>query len=325
MGTTSRAVPPSTPELAPVEGTRRLIDQVERVFYAGYWVKTYPVPGDTLKARRDLIESTTRRLFTHTEYGLNVPGARLAEARTAYQVETDPARRRVKGAMLAGALFNRAADIFRRLVDLQADGVEIGPDYPLLLECGDCLMEALELGRCVLHRSGEEGIDELWGEPFRAFSIPLDAYYESRYVKTAQAMRDIDRIAAALVDNFAPIPVFAGIEPVVQEFARMARIKTETLRNDADIFEVWSHFVTAGERLAGFAPAGAAGDPERPSARSAHSLSDGLQLVRSGRALVFYIARARTSMPKSTREFIDRCEFYRVNGRVPILPPTLPG
>jgi hypothetical protein len=47
----------------------------------------------------------------------------------------------------------------------------------------------------VLHRSGDEGIDELWGEPFRAFSIPVEAFYESRYIKIAQALREIDRIA----------------------------------------------------------------------------------------------------------------------------------
>jgi hypothetical protein len=30
-------------------------------------------------------------------------------------------------------------------------------------------------------------------------------------------------------------------------------------------------------------------------------------------------------MPKSTREFIERCEFYRQNGRCPQLPAPLPG
>ena len=309
----------------PAEGTRRLFDQVERVFYAGYWIKTYPVPADELRAKRDLIEALTRRLFNHTEHGLNVPGVRLKEARAAYDAETDPASRRVKGAMMAGALVNRAADIFRRLVDLESDGVDVRTDYPLLAECGKCLIEALELGRLVYHRSGEEGIDELWGEPFRVFSIPLADFYESRYIKTGQAMRDIDRIAASMVSNLSQIPVFAGIEHVVQEFARAARVKIETLRVDPDIFDVWAKFVTAGERLADFVPATLGDTAERPSSRSAHGLSDGQQLIRNGRALVFYIARARTPMPKSTQEFIERCEFYRQNGRLPMMPPSLPG
>ena len=56
-----------------------------------------------------------------------------------------------------------------------------------------------------------------------------------------------------------------------------------------------------------------------------HGVFDGLQLLRNGRSLVFHIARARTPMPKSTREFIERCEFYRQHGRCPPLPTPLPG
>jgi hypothetical protein len=314
-----------TPDGAPSEGSRRTFDGIERVYYSGYWIKTYPVPADTLRAKRKLIEALTRRLFNHTEHGLNVPGARLAEARAAYDAETDRARRRVKGGMLAGALFNRANDIFRRLVDLQTDGVEISSEYPLLQECGRCLAEALELGRLVLHRSGEEGIDELWGEPFRLFSTSLEDFYEGRYIKAGLAMKDIDAIANCIVANFGDIPIFAGINDVVLEFAAAARIKIETLRTDPAIFDVWAQFVAAGERLVSFSPVAMPGDSELKSPARAHGISDGLQLLRNGHALVFHITRARTSMPKSTREFIERCEFYRLNGRCPHLPRLLPG
>jgi hypothetical protein len=310
----------------PADGTRRLFNQVERVHYSGYWIKTYPVPApaDTLRAKKELIEALTRRLFNHTEHGLNVPGARLVEARAAYDAEPDPGKRRVKGAMLAGALFNRANDIFRRLVDLQTDGVEISSDYPLVQECGRCLVEALELGRLVLHRSGEEGIDELWGEPFRLFSTSLESFYEGRYIKIGLAMKDIDAIANCMVANFADIPVFAGIKSIVLDFAFAARVKIETLRTDPAIFDVWAEFVTAGERLANFSPAAPASDAERRSLARPHGISDGLQLLRNGRALVFHITRARTPMPKSTREYIERCEFYRQHGRCPTLPAPLP-
>ena len=60
------------------------------------------------------------------------------------------------------------------------------------------------------------------------------------------------------------------------------------------------------------------------SAELHHSLSDGLQLIRNGRDLVFYICRARTPMPKSTREYIERCETYLTTGRSPMLPAPLP-
>ncbi|TXI79007.1 MAG: hypothetical protein E6Q42_02335 [Dechloromonas sp.] len=302
------------------EGTRRIVNGEERVLYDGYWIKTYTVPADTLEAKKRLIEALTRRLFNHTEHGLNIPGTRLAEARATYEAESDPCRKRVKAAMLAGAMFNRATDIFRKLVELQACGIEILSDNPLMRECGRCLLEAMDLGRNVLHRSGEEGIDELWGEPFRAFSIPLEDFYESRYIKIGQAMRDIDRIAAAISSHFAGLPAFAGIEAPVGELAAAARIKTETLRTDADIFDVWSSLVTAGERLVNFGP--------QPSLASdhtgSHNIIDGLQLIRQGRDLINYIARARTPMPKSTRDFIARCDTYVKTGHAPLAPAGLP-
>ncbi|MFV0371922.1 MAG: hypothetical protein ACK5JI_09845 [Azonexus sp.] len=298
----------------PAEGTRRIIDGAERVFYDGYWVKVYTVPADTLEAKKRLIDALTRRLFNHTEHGLNIPGTRLSEARLSFEQETDPARRRVKGAMLAGALFNRAADIFRKLVELQTCGIEILSDNPLMRECGRCLLEAMELGKNVLHRSGEEGIDELWGEPFRAFSIPLEDFYESRYIKIGQTMRDIDRIAAAMIGNLARLPAFAAAEPAIVELANTAKIKTETLRTDPDIFDVWSSMVTAGERLTNLVP-----QPiDAAGCSVCHDAMEGLHLLRQGRDLIFYITRARTPMPKSTREYIDRCEIYRETGHAPL-------
>ena len=315
--------PAQAPASGPAaEGERRIIDGQERVFYDGYWVKTYPAPADSLDAKKRLIEALTRRLFNHTEHGLNIPGSRLAEARRSYAAETDPARRRVKAAMLAGTLFNRATDIFRKLVELQASGVEIQSSDTLMRECGKCLLDAMELGRFVLHRSGQEGIDELWGEPFRAFTIPVEEFYESRYIKIGQTMRDIDRIADAMVDCFARIPAFSGIAPIVRELAGAAKIKTETLRTDDNIFDIWSQLVTAGERLANFAPSEA---PEPMTGdRPPHSVSDGLQLIRGGRDLIFFITRARTPMPKSTREYIERCQIYVETGLVPVAPAPLP-
>lgn len=323
MNTVCHLSLPEREQGQPPEGTRRIIAGQERVFYEGYWIKSYPVPSDTLETKKRLIEALTRRLFNHTEHGLNIPGCRLAEARASYEAETDPARRRVKAAMLAGALFNRATDIFRRLVDLQADGIEIPSDDALMRECGQCLMEAMDLGRFVLHRSGEEGIDELWGEPLRAFSIPLEDFYESRYIKIGQSLRDIDRIAGVMQETFVRIPTFAGAEPLIRDFAWAAQRKTETLRTDPQIFDVWSELVTAGERLVNFSPELPIKTGRR-SCRPVHGVSDGLLLLRHGRDLIFYITRARTSMPKSTREFVERCASYLATGKVPLMPVPLP-
>ena len=292
----------------PAEGARRIIEGRLRVHYDGYWIKVYDPPEDTLTAKKNLIQALTRRLFNHVEHGINIPGRRLDTARAAYEAETDPGLQRIKGCMLAGALFNRAADIFTKVVELQAMGVEIEQDNPLMRQCGHCLQQALELGKLVNHLSGEEGIDELWGEPFRAFSIPIEAFYESRYIKIAQTMRDINLIAHAIVGAFAGNPTFEGIEALVRSYAQAGREKCETLRTDPAIFDIWPAFVFAGEKLAYFEPK----LPARPARTQVRMAEAGLELLSRGTDLVTYIVRARVPMPTSTESFVKRCDAYRL-------------
>lgn len=287
-------------------GTVREIDGIRRVFYDGYWIKVYDPPADSLKEKRVLIEALTRRLFNHVEHGINVPGCRLGEARASYEAEMLPERRRIKGAMLAGALFNRATDIFTQLVDVQASGEKIPADHPLLEECGGCLQEALELGRLVLHRSGEEGIDELWGEPCRAFSISIEDFYASRYVKIAQALRCIDRITTTMHRSFDTSLLFHGIGKEIAVLATSAKAKCETLRTDSTIFEIWTDFVVAGEHLAAFTPH----QTQKPTPPQSQLIVDGKQLIVRGRDLIGDIARARVAMPKSERDYIAQCEAW---------------
>jgi hypothetical protein len=289
------------------QGTKRLIEGQWRVYYDGYWIKAYEIPADTLLAKKRLIEALTRRLFNHVEHGLNIPGTRLGEARRAFLSEDDPRKKRVKGAMLAGALFNRAADVFTKVVEIQALGIEIKPDNALMRECGGHLQEALALGKMVLHRSGEEGIDELWGEPFKAFAYPIEEFYNTRYLKIAQTMRAIDVIADELVLIFERAPAFAGVAPSIREFAAVARLRAETLQTDADIFDVWAAFVVAAEKLGQFQPALPVDAPLIEQQRAAQ----GMRLVNEAKDLVSAMTRARVIMPKSTRELIERCEDYR--------------
>ncbi|MBK1722400.1 hypothetical protein [Thiocystis violacea] len=291
----------------PVNGTKALVDGHTRVYYDGYWIKYYEAPPDSFEARRQLIQALTRRLFNHVEHGINIPGARLKEAREAYEAETDTERKRVNGAMLAGALFNRAADIFHSLVDLQTAGVEIGSDHTLMRECGHCLIEALELGKMVRHRGGDEGIDELWGEPFKAFSMPIEVFYSSRYLKIAMTMHDIDRIAGVMKDTFADSRQILDIAPRIDELAETAKRKCEILRTDPAVFDVWPAYVVASERLCNL-------EPILPSTHDACDIREaveGTRLLREGTDLVSFIVRARVPMPKSMREFIDRCQQFR--------------
>jgi hypothetical protein len=289
---------------SPSQGAKRAVDGHWRVFYEGYWVKAYDAPADTLLTKKKLIEALTRRLFNHVEHGVNVPGTRLDEARRAYALETEPRRARVKAAMLAGALFNRAADVFRKVVEIQALGIEIRTDDALMRQCEDHLQEALALGQQVLHRSGEEGIDELWGEPFKAFVFPIEDFYKSRYLKIAQAMRAIDQIAAALSDGLEPHAAFDGIAPLIAALAEAARQKCETLHTDSEIFNVWASFVAAAEELAEFVPR-AENAAERLDAQR------GVRLVLQAKDVIVSITRARVPMPKTTQALVEACAAYR--------------
>ena len=287
-------------------GEKRLIDGKWRVYYYGYWIRAYDAPADTLLAKKQLIFALTRRLFNHVEHGLNIPGERLEEARRAFETETCVERKRVKGGMLAGALFNRATDIFTKLVEIQALGTEINPNDALLRECGEYFQEALELGKMVLHRSGEEGIDELWGEPLKAFLFPVESFYESRYVKISQTMREIDEICDELRATFEGEAPFDTIANRLRDFSEAAKLKTEILRTDPDIFDVWASFVVSGERLSRFVPK----LPPDPPPEALQRVTEGKRLIEYGKALVTDVARARVPMPKSTREFIERCRAY---------------
>ncbi|MCU7808063.1 MAG: hypothetical protein KZQ73_09385 [Candidatus Thiodiazotropha sp. (ex Semelilucina semeliformis)] len=287
-------------------GTERDVDGKSCVFYDGYWIKRYEPMEDNLETKKTLIEALTRRLFNHVEHGINMPGHRLDEARKAYEEEDDPARKRVKGAMLAGALFNRGTDIFRELVKLGEDEVKAGRGREMLHECGQYLLQALDMGKMVRHRSGDEGIDELWGEPFRAFSVPISSFYETRYLKIAQTMHDIDRISDAMNHAFTSSYFFPNAEVLIGEFAEAAKLKSETLRTDPVIFDVWPKFVVAGERLLELAPA----KKTNNSCTACWEADEGSRLIKEGACLITHIARARVPMPKSAKQFVERCYAY---------------
>ena len=118
---------PRTAELAEAEdedvvenGTIREHQGKICIHIDGYWIRYYAPPPNTMAEKRELIYSLRKRVFHHTEEGINSPGWRLEIARKYYQQEDDPKRKRVKAAMLAGSLFNRATDIFTHVVEPSA-------------------------------------------------------------------------------------------------------------------------------------------------------------------------------------------------------------
>ena len=292
-------------------GTKREVDGRLCVYYDGYWIRSYTPPQESLAARQTLIFHLTRRTFHHTEAGINTPGEKLGAARHAYDNESDPAHKRVKGAMLAGALFNRVTDIFTSVVELAKHGVVVDYDNELMRQCNDYLTEAMELGKTVKHFSGQEGIDELWGEPLKAFTMSLEEFYNSRYIKISQTIRNIDRVTKAMAESVEHLAPFNGIELLINEFKEAAILECETMKSDPVIFEIWPRFVAAGEALLAFSPAIPRGQTET----YAYYLRDGTRLLRDGKNLLAYIAGARVPMPKSTAEFLSTCQDYAESGR----------
>lgn len=295
----------STP---PADGTRILLEGRDYVCYDGYWIRYYAPPPDTLADRKKLIDHLTRRAFHHTEPGINTPGERLETARLAYEKQSDAALKRVNAAMLAGALFNRATDIFTKIVELEEKGVKISQENELMKQCGQCFKDALELGKQVKHHSGEEGIDELWGEPFRAFTICMQDYYRSRYIKIAQTMANIDLLIETIDRTFEGRIEYPNLTELLEDFAVAAKCECETMKSDDTIFEIWPRFIAAGEALSHFHPQI---QPEA-SRKCLYVLEHAQKTLTRGANLINWIARARVPMPKSTSVYVQHCRELRL-------------
>lgn len=274
----------------------------------GYWLRYYAPPPNTMAEKRELIFSLRRRVFHHTEQGINSPGWRLEIARKYYDEETNLARKRVKAAMLAGSLFNRATDIFTSVVDLEEKGIHVDDSNPLLQQCEACFMEALELGKQVKHFSGEEGVDELWGEPFKAFSYPVDKFFQSRYIKLSQTFKAIDKIIDRMQSVFAPVTGFEGVAPILEELRETSKTEVETMRRDEAIYEVWPRYVAAKEAITEFKPCGL---NDRDNLRY---WEDGLRLLHMGGEVISHLSGVRVPMPTTTANYMANCDLFEKSG-----------
>ena len=191
-------------------------------------------------------------------------------------------------------------------------GIEITETNELLLECESCFLEALDLGKQVRHYSGEEGLDELWGEPLKVFSTPIAEYYESRYIKIAQTMAEIDEIADTLAELLRADPCFKGAEKLLSSFAIAAKHEIETMKTDPAIFEVWPEFVASGNKLWRFEA------QTNGSAEQVEHINHGNMLIKDGKKLMEWIAFARVPMPKTTENFVAACnDFIRISKSIP--------
>ena len=292
---------------SPDDGTLIDFDSKQYIHFDGYGIRYYAPPPDTLANRKRLIDHLTRRAFHHTEPGIATPGHRLELAREAYDQQHNPALKRVNAAMLAGALFNRATDVFTAIVEIEEKGVKISHENELMRTCSECFSEALELGKQVKHHSGEEGIDELWGEPFRAFTLPMEEYYRSRYIKVAQTMANIDQLAGTIKKTFEGRAEFPEVDELVNNYATAAKLESETMKADQNIFEIWPQFIAAGETLSGYQPAIQPGT----SRKCLYVLEHAQKKLVAGANLINWVARARVPMPKSTADYVENCKSLK--------------
>lgn len=283
-------------------GTKKTFDGKPCVYYDGYWIRAYEVEMDDLATKKKMIDQLTKRVFHHCEPGINTPGNRLEQIRRIYEEEPDPARKRVKGGMLAGALLNRGADILTSVVDLQAAGVSIEACRQLLRECGQCFIEALEMGRNIKLARGGEGLDELWGEPFKVFSMSMEQFYESRYIKVAQTMSEIDRITDSILRIIDRQKQFEPARPLIEELCVAAKEACETIRTDPVNFDTWPRYVAAKEAMEDYII-----NFMEELADSNHVLQRRIiELIRDGSSLLISLATVRVPMPKSTDKMLER-------------------
>lgn len=300
-------------------GTVKEIDGQKRIYYDGYWIRHYEVPNN-LAYKKSLIDQLTRRVFHHVEPGINTPGDKLEEVRKRHEAEGDPSRKRVLAAMLAGALLNRGSDILTHVVELEQTGITINPENELLRECGLCFMGALEYGKYIRVKRGREGLEELWGEPFRAFTTPVEHFLESRYIKIAHTMGDIDRLADKVNDIFARSPMFRHLVKLVAELAVSGKNAMETMRSDPAIIEIWPSFVSASDQVADCAPA-----LREDATRREHALGKrGVDIFhRCGRQVVDLV-NYRVPMPKTTQKLLRDCDQFREKYAARLYQPAYP-
>lgn len=287
------------------EGTIREINNKTCVYYSGYWILHYEIPTEanaSYSQKKYLIKMLTRRVFRNTESCINTPGHKLNEARDAYESADNESLKRVNAAMLAGALLNRATDILTQVVELQKSGVIIDQSNDLIRQCGKHLMEALELGKHVKHYSGAEGIDELWGEPFKAFSYPIEEFYKSRYQKIGLSMAMIDNTAQIMLSIVGVVYEFKGLENIIEAYCTSAKQVAETAKDDPIFLDLWPQFVVNGETIVNF-------NLQLSNINSVYT-REARDMLRAGKELICHIASARVPMPVSFKEYHQQCHDF---------------
>jgi len=135
----------------------------------------------------------------------------------------------------------------------------------------------------------------------------MGAFFESRYIKIAQTMSEIDQITDNMIRLVNRIPNFKQAKDRIKELGESAKLACETLRSDPDMFEVWPRFVAAKEGLEDFVPP----MPEDPTRKVQDKYWEARQLLDEGGALLVDLATVRVPMPESMNKFLKKCSKYK--------------
>ena len=108
----------------------------------------------------------------------------------------------------------------------------------------------------------------------------------------ATCMKNIDAIAERMMEVFSAEPGFPAVVPRISSLARA--------------FDFWSDFVTASEAIEQFVPT--AGSSLRSTTRL--RVGSGTRLLRRGKEILNYLARARVPMPKTTATYLEVCNRF---------------
>jgi hypothetical protein len=112
------------------------------------------------------------------------------------------------------------------------------------------------------------------------------------------------QIASKLFQTFCTLPQFSGVPARVTAYAKAAKLESETMKTDRAIFDVWPEFVATGDELYHFDPRLNGAVMENPC------VVRGVALIREGKKIIEWVAFARVPMPKTARNFVERCDQY---------------
>ncbi len=184
-------------------------------------------------------------------------------------------------------------------------------------ECGRCFMEALSLGKNIKLNDGGEGVDELWGEPFKVFSMPIEDYFHTRYVKVAKTMFEIDRITDALGQILQAADLLTPMQACLAELSESSKLACETIRNDPAMFDIWPRYIAAKEAYQNDLHDIVKSHTNKEMNHNSDAYRELLavnRILMDGGAILMKLATLRVPLPKSTKSICERIDEFLAEG-----------